>query len=281
MSNFEIISKFGGTSAAQPEAVRRHVEHEEPSIVVVSAPGLDSARGYNRKVTDLLIDVSLGLEDPGIVKERYTALALDMGLTSSNEAEDIVGAIPSDISSWQEKGWPLAALGEYWSARLYAVYLGREFADAAEFIRLNGCEELDIASSEELIRERFDEDRLYVAPGFYGADVYGVIRTLGRGGSDITPAIIARALGSEEVHNWSDVDGFMSCDPRRFTGAVLLDRLSYEDAIQLNERGCQLLHATACSILGNTAVRTIMRNTFGEIGNRGTELQSAEAYTFA
>jgi len=275
MSNFEITAKFGGTSVARPELVRRHVEHDDPPIVVVSAPGFDHSRGYSSRLTDLLLPFRHGPGDIGAIRERNAALIDDMSLRGPAVA-GVFENIGYDIQEWRAKGWPVEALGEYWSAQLYAAFLGREMVDATEVVRTDRSGRLDVEASRHLARRRFESGKRYVVPGFYGADADGNVHTLGRGGSDITPAVIGPAVQSAECHVWSDVDGFMTADPARYADARLIPRLEPETAISVAETGCQLLHPEACRLLGNTAVTIVMRNTFGALGNQGTRISNEE-----
>lgn len=267
MNNHEVIAKFGGSSVAQPELVRQHIELDDPPIVVVSAPGVDRRRNLHTKLTQLLLGATTGAVSIQDIEQRVDLLADDMGIPSS-----VPGTVSADVGTWQAKSWPVEALGEYWSAQLYAEYLDREFVDAGEVIRLRRNGEIDLEASERLSSERFEADGRYIVPGFYGRDDQGDVRTLGFGGSDVSPAVIARALRIVEYHNWSDVDGFMTADPSVVSDARLISELTYEEVEELD---CGLLHVQACQLLLATTVRTVMRNTFGEIGNRGTIIESS------
>lgn len=266
MNNQEIIAKFGGSSVAQPEYVKRHVEHDNPWVVVVSALGVDYARGHHKKMTDMLLGVQEGAVDPREVEERLAILIDDMQI----EGSAVVHAA-KDLQTWQSRDWPIEALGEYWSAQLYARYLCRQFVDAGEVVRTNSQGELDVEASEWHVKSRLKETKKYIVPGFYGRDEAGNVHTLGRGSSDITGAIIARAKGVAEYQNLSDVNGFMTADPSIVHDARLVPRLTYEE---VEEMDCGLLHARVCSMLVATGIRTVMRNTFGELGNRGTVVES-------
>ncbi|GAG77807.1 unnamed protein product, partial [marine sediment metagenome] len=107
----------------------------------------------------------------------------------------------------------VASRGEYLCARLVADYLGAAFVEAAEVIRFKNNGGFD-EYSYDLLLERLSGEGLYVIPGFYGSTEKGKIRTFSRGGSDITGAIVARAVAAEVYENWTDVSGFLMADPR-------------------------------------------------------------------
>lgn len=248
-----------------PDVVREHIMHDPPGIVVVSAPGLDPERGFNQKVTDLLIDYREGHDSLSPVVDRFEFLKEIMGIDEILKAS----AMAAEADDWRQRGWPVEALGERWTAILYAAYLSRRFIDAADIIRFDE-DELDLSASEAAVRHHLKPGELYVVPGFYGANNDGEIKTLGRGGSDVTPAVICRSRGIEEYHNYSDVDGVMEEDPADNPNAGMFDWLHFEQTDAMIENGCNLLHSGVCGVLVGTGVTIVMRNTFGRIGNRGT-----------
>jgi aspartate kinase len=274
MNNFNRVAKFGGTSAAQPEAIYRHVQHEQPSVVVVSAPGANRALGIGTRVTQMLHAQEAGRNMTADIQQRFQMLIAPMAAHVAVEPlQDVVDAIPDDLAEWQRRDQPIAALGEYWSSRMYAKYLGREWIDGGALMRVNSEGGLDLEASEAAIRARIQPGSHYVVPGFYGADANGTIRTLGPGTGDVPGAVIARALGLPYYDNYSDVDGFMTQDPNRFPDAALIRRLSLRRVLEMAQNGCNLLHPDVCHILSGTSVQVTMRNTLGDLGNQGTIVQ--------
>ncbi len=275
------VAKFGGTSMAAPEQVVAQLEYSSDAtpVVVCSAPGLDKEHGYYTKVTDMLRS-----DDPAItelLQARYALMARRLDPSETDHAlQQVVADIPHDLERWRSYGWPVAGLGEYWSARMLAAHTGREFVDATEIIRFDENGQLDEATSSALIKERLLPGRKYVVPGYYGARHDGQIELLERGGSDITGALIARALEADEYHNWSDVPGFMTADPNVLPQSLeqMLQVITYQEARDLGIGGSELLHREASRILLGTAVSTVMRNTFGRLGNRGTRIENTRDF---
>ena len=83
---------------------------------------------------------------------------------------------------------------------------------------------------------------MYITQGFLGSDTNNFTTTLGREGSDYTAAIFAYCLNAERVIIWKDVPGVLNADPRYFDNAILLQSLSYEEAIELSYYGASVIH---------------------------------------
>ncbi len=255
------VAKFGGTSVCHPDIVTAQIETIDPNIVVVSAPGKNPADGMHTKVTDMLMPYEEFI-DRNAIRQRFQAIGAPQAVTDG---------IWPNLREWGMRGFPRQALGEYWSAQTYAHHTDRTFVDAAQIIRFNPDGSFNARVTDQLIQAQLDPDERYVVPGFYGSDETGRIHVFPRGGSDITGAIIARALGTiGTYYNCSDVDGFMTDNPRINPDAELIEAMTYERALRFADQGCELLHPEVCRILGDTAIRTIMCNTFGALGNRGT-----------
>lgn len=193
-SQLETVAKYGGTSMAHVERVARILETDEgkADVVVVSAPGVDSDNPV--KTTDMLLRYGGNPTEDSIqaIQNRFAYIADRVG---GEAVRQIVDEIPRDIQSWQDKGDPIAALGEYWSARIFAAMTGRQFVDARDVIIFDG-HKLDEQATNNATRHRLAPGNGYAIPGFYGQDKRtGAIRLLERGGSDITGALIARGLG--------------------------------------------------------------------------------------
>jgi len=197
--------------------------------------------------------------------------------TGENEAcQAVVTNIPADLEAWTAAGDPVQALGEYWSARLFAIQTGRTFVDARELIAFDIDGQFNELWTTANIQSRLHADERYVVPGFYGRSADGHVQVFPRGGSDITGAIIAKVLNARRYDNWSNVPGFMTADPRKVDPEVdparLLDKSTYRESREMNNGGTELLHRAVISHLNGTGIPTIMRNTFGEPGNYGTEI---------
>ncbi len=276
-----LACKFGGTSLAGAAQIKRvaSIVRADPRrrVIVVSAPGKRSAS--DKKVTDLLYlchhTLREGLSAASIfalIRERYVEMAQDLGIEGMPgwldevEAGMVAGAKREDSADW------LASRGEYLQARLVACYLGARFVDAADLIRFTEDGWLDPSSYETIARtlgptiasNRLSEtapESLVVVPGFYGRDANGRIKTFSRGGSDVTGAIVARAVGAAAYENWTDVDGLMMADPRLIPNARPIREVTYRELRELSYMGASVLHEEAVFPVREAGIPIHIRNT--------------------
>jgi aspartate kinase len=106
------------------------------------------------------------------------------------------------------------------------------------------------------------QDIMPVVTGFIGADQYGNITTIGRGGSDYTATIIAASIGAKEVWLWSDVDGLMTADPKLVNDAQVLKEVSFAEAMEMALFGAKYMHPRALEPVIDTKIPIRIRNTF-------------------
>ncbi|MBQ3175029.1 MAG: aspartate kinase [Bacteroidales bacterium] len=277
-----LVLKFGGTSVGSIEGLnnlKKIVEsHQRPCIVVVSAI---------TGVTNMLIDIFAKAVSPGskykddlaLVKEKHLELAQAM-LTEQNynafkeELEDDFEKLESLLSSvsimrnrLKNLEDHVLSMGEQFSSKMIV----RMFEDA---VRIDGRELIVTKKSGDASQILWDEtcknvneafknfNSLAVIPGFCGRTPDGYITTLGRGGSDLSAAMIAAAIGAEEVHIWTDVNGMMTSDPTIVKEALTIPSLSYSEAAELCHFGAKVLFTPAIwpAIKSNTPIR--IKNTF-------------------
>ncbi|MEK7594407.1 MAG: aspartate kinase [Patescibacteria group bacterium] len=272
----ERVAKGGGTTMANPLLFAEQLASpgNQAEIVVVSAPGINETLGHDTKLTDLLDSYSQRL-----YPTRQGGLSIQSHMADIAKVLDPVGAddtiqrvvenVPKDLEYWRQNGAPIMALGEKWSAQIFAAHTDREFVDASHVIRFNRNGEVDHGATYVSIRRELSDGFEYVVPGFYGADSQGRIHLLGRGGSDITGALIATSLSAGSYHNWSDVSGFMTANPALVEHAQLLPEITQREAREMY-MGCELLHRDVLRYVGATGIPIHMRNTFDVPTAQGT-----------
>ena len=242
-----IVCKFGGTSlaaAAQLDAVRRIVQSDpRRRLIVASAPGRRSPD--DQKITDLLIHRQLDR-----AKARLQRLADDAGA-------DIFIQLPPNASDDF-----LASRGEYYCAKILAHTLGCTFVDAARLIRFDDNGALDPVLTAAAIRQHLAPDRPAVIPGFYGSMPNGHIRTLPRGGSDTTGALIAAAMQADLYENFTDVPGLFDTDPALARDAQSVPFASYDEVRLLAHCGASVLHEDALSPVQLAGIPIRLCSTF-------------------
>lgn len=258
--------KFGGTSMANAESIRRVrdiiLADSEAKYVVVSAPG--KREPSDTKVTDMLIALYSEKSEAGrrarldAITARFDAIINDLGLDL-----DLSGEYEKILSGEQSGSYDyVVSRGEYLSARVLAKLLGYEFVDAADIVRFGADGRLDDDATQKLASDRLRVAMKAVVPGFYGTDAEGRVKTFSRGGSDVSGAIVAKAVGASVYENWTDVDGFMVCDPRKVKNPRIIEMLTYRELRELAYMGASVLHPEAVFPVNKSGIPINIRNTF-------------------
>ena len=261
-----VVCKFGGSSLAddrQVAQVKRIIESDaRRHFIVPSAPG--KRNDADTKITDLLYlchelaRQNLDFSEPyAIVRSRYVELATKLGIPL--DIGRLLDRLKTDIENGASRDF-VASRGEYLCGKVMADYLGATFIDAAEAIRFRPGGELDPASYS-LLAERVDSDGIFVVPGFYGSDPGGAVKTFSRGGSDITGAIVARAVDAEVYENWTDVSGLLMADPGLVTNARPVREITYREVRELAYMGASVFHDEAMFPVRSAGIPVHIRNT--------------------
>ena len=260
------VLKFGGSSLADARqfAKVKSIVEADPArrVVIVSAPGKRFSGDH--KITDLLylcaahIKYGVSCEDIfAMIRDRYNEIIAECSLHISldKEFDALWDKMKNGISQDE-----LASRGEYFSARLMAEYLGYEFVDAARWIKFKFDGTVDQDASYAALRS-LAGDRKVVIPGFYGVMPDGHIRTFSRGGSDITGALAAAALGADVYENWTDVSGILMADPRIVDDPEPIRRVTYSELRELSYIGAQVLHEGTIFPVREKNIPLNIRNT--------------------
>lgn len=258
--------KFGGTSMSTADSILRVKQivqsDAERRFVVVSAPG--KAEGEN-KVTDMLLGVSKAPSNRRVkafefVRTRFENICDGVGLGGdflALEFDEIEKALPTAERDY------IISRGEYLCAKILAKLLDFEFVDATTLIKFrNGV--YDDGYTDFVSKIELKGKRSAVIPGFYGSDANGEVVTFSRGGSDISGAIIARAVNASLYENFTDVDGFMTCDPRIVPHASVIDILTYKELRELAYMGANVLHPESIFPVRKANIPIHILNTFNE-----------------
>lgn len=245
------VAKFGGSSVADAEQFKKvkDIVLSDPmrKFVVVSASG---KRGKNEnKITDLLylcyahIMYSVSCDTVWqLIEDRFVTIKNELHLTYPIESD--LAQIKSELKKGISEDY-LVSRGEYLTARLMAEYLGYEFIDSSEVIIFDYSGKIDFNRSYQALHAVLKGNDKVVIPGFYGALPNGEIRTLTRGGSDITGAIIAKLVNASLYENWTDVSGILIADPRIVNNPKQIKYITYEELRELSYMGANVLHEEA------------------------------------
>lgn len=283
MTPFTHVLKFGGSSVGTSDSIRnvkRIVEaRHTPVIVVVSALS---------GVTDQLIAMSKAAQagDPAYrqsldeLRERHHRMIQEVIAPGRQKAllqkidallDELTGILygVSLIQDLTEKtSDAIVAYGERLSSLICAELMehARHY-DSRTFIRTTGKGNkhvVDFESTNARVKAVFsDATQTVVVGGFISSDVEsGTTTNLGRGGSDYTASIIAAALDAEALEIWTDVDGFMTADPRVIPTAYTIDELSYDEAMELCNFGAKVVYPPTIYPVCVKNIPIYVKNTF-------------------
>ncbi|MDE6553839.1 MAG: bifunctional aspartate kinase/homoserine dehydrogenase I [Muribaculaceae bacterium] len=278
------VLKFGGSSVGTPAAlanVKKIVEATPgKKVVVVSALG---------GITDLLLSTAaLAKKDDVAYLEQYARIverhraAIDAMVPPSkhNQVESVVRVMLEELANIY-KGVMLlhdlspralkmiVSYGERMSSVIVAGIIDEAVLfDSRRFIRTkkgpHGEEILDTELTNELIHKEFSGSSwtTAVCGGFLATDSEGEVSNLGRGGSDYTASILAAALDAEILEIWTDVDGFMTADPKVIPHAYVIDRLTFTEAMELCNFGAKVIYPPTIYPVYHKNIPIKVKNTF-------------------
>lgn len=262
-----VVAKFGGSSLADSKQfvkVRDIITSDDRrKFIIPSAPG--KRHGKDHKITDLLYMcqqlASHGLnfdEIYSLVQKRFedicTELNLDLDINS------ILKEIRERILNGASKDYA-ASRGEYINALILSNYLNIDFIDAADLIIFNEKGEFDPEATDKNVKAKLIGFSRGIIPGFYGSTPKGEIKVFSRGGSDITGAIIARAINSELYENWTDVSGFLMADPKIVKNPKPIEKITYKELRELSYMGAPVLHEEAIFPVRKAGIPINIKNT--------------------
>lgn len=262
-----VVCKFGGSSVADENQIKKVKaildEDKNRKVAIVSAPGKRNKE--DRKITDMLYECNSLVQQDRSCKRVFAEIGkryLDIAAALKLDTKKLTLAL-DDVRRKIDAGSGTdyaASRGEYLSALLISEYLGWEFVDAADYIVINPDGTVNPISYERLAT-RLSTGSKYVIPGFYGASPEGVIKTFSRGGSDISGAIAARAVGAELYENWTDVSGMYSADPRVVENARVIPELTYVQVRELSDVGASVFHEEAIAPVIPVKIPINIKNT--------------------
>lgn len=280
------VMKFGGSSVGSPESlqlVKNIIEAEkEPVVVVVSA--LESVTDRLLLAADFAVNGNSSYKSIlDEIIQRHEEITQKM-IPDTSDKEEVVQKtqllyddlrnilrgvfLIGDLS--QKTSDKIVSYGERLSSLIIAkIISGAKVYDSTLFIKTNKHftnHIPDLSRSNELIRETFSQiqpNEVAIVPGFISSSNEGnEITNLGRGGSDYTAAIIAAAMNASALEVWTDVDGFMTADPRIIKSAYLIEELSFTEAIELSNFGAKVIYPPTIFPVYHKNIPIYVKNTF-------------------
>lgn len=275
------VLKFGGTSVGSAANIRKVKEivksQSDDVVVVVSALGGITDKILNAAQMAILGTTYFNTEITGIrerheevveqlfdgpkkeeVKEKVSHLL--------DELERVIQGV-SMIGELTEKTLDkIGGFGERLSSYIISEFIDdASWIDSAKLIKTDngyGHAMVNFSLTNTLIKAALGEFKgVCVAPGFIASNAEGDYTTLGRGGSDYTAAIFAAALDTEMLEIWTDVDGFMTADPRVISKAYVIQSLSYAEAMELSHFGAKVIYPPTIAPVYKKGIPTYIKNT--------------------
>ncbi len=284
------VLKFGGSSVGTPQRIN--------SIIAILKPRIEAGEELTvvfsafSGVTDALIAMS---ENAASGKIDYIEM-YDAFVKRHNDAikelmgEDIYLYIKSEVNDNFEtlknllKGISLVreisprtmdyvlSFGERFSNFIIAETMKKmgfntAYLDARKVIKTNkefGSAKVNFELTDDLVQKHYSANKgaIQVVTGFIASDIGGLTTTLGRGGSDYTAAILAGALQAEVLEIWTDVDGVLTCDPRKVKKAFTLPSLSYAEAMEMSHFGAKVIYPPTIQPALKKNIPIYIKNTF-------------------
>ena len=252
---------------------------KERRFVVVSAPG--KRYSGDIKVTDLLYACFEELKAKGTCGEAFKAIRgrftdIVKQLNLKFDINSVLDETQKRIDAEKSEDFT-ASRGEYLSARIIAEHLGAKFIDAEDVVFFKEDGTLNGDKSYKAISEAVHGVGKAVFPGFYGKGVDGKVKTFSRGGSDISGAVVARAVNASLYENWTDVSGFLACDPRIVDSPKTIKQLSYKELRELSYMGANVLHSESIFPVRKANIPIQIKNTFRP-EDKGTTIVPTSRY---
>lgn len=291
------VLKFGGSSVANAENIQKVVSivtgNTEPQVVVVSALGgvtdaLIKAGTLAEQTDETYKEVLKELEKKHLDAARallpvtHQSSCLSMVKQQFNTLEEICNSVfyLKELSLRTKDR--IISYGELLSSKIITAFLQSkqaevEWLDSRQLIKTNsnfGFGAVDFAATNILVEKAIQSNKkIYMAPGFIASDANNNTTTLGRGGSDYTAAIYAAAVNASSLEIWTDVSGMMTADPRWVSNAKPIDRISYQEAMELSHFGAKVVYPPTIQPVRQKNIPTWVKNTFAP-NDAGTVIDS-------
>jgi aspartate kinase len=280
------VCKFGGSSVKdsfQIEKVLNIVkEDKKRRVIVVSAPGRDER--YNEKITDHLLNLATqgnhfyeqkisitAKQSSNVIIEKFEKLCDNLNIEKKTLLEDLKKDLNNKTLKEDKRDAFFLSRGEHYNAKIISAFFKKSNLNAQlklpeEFkfiLSENFCDGKIKKETYKNIEKNFtfENDEIYVVPGFYGVTNSDEIAVMSRGGSDLTGGEIAYALDADMYENWTDTNGVYEVDPRIIDDANVIPRLTFKEIRLLSSKGFNVFHFNAMLNCKKSKIPINIRNT--------------------
>jgi aspartate kinase len=290
------VFKFGGASVKSADAVRNvgtilKLYQDKKIVIVISAMGkttnalekLTHATFSDREKISEIIQEIKGYHFE-ILNQLFENKNHPVFNEISNSFVELDWATEEEpVLSYNQTYDQIVSVGELLSTKIVSAYLNfagikNLWVDARDFIQTDNTYregkinwELTESRAKEVLN--LSQENIIITQGFIGATSENFTTTLGREGSDYTASIIAFSLNADEVIIWKDVPGVLNADPKFFDDTVLLQQLSYQDAMELTYYGATVIHPKTIKPLQNKKIPLCVKS-FISPQNSGTVIDA-------
>lgn len=290
------VFKFGGASVKNAEAVKNvasilRLFPDEKVVVVISAMGkttnaLERLTHATFKTREKISEIIAEIKEYhfSILTELFPDTSHPVYTDISNSFVELDWSTEDEpVFSYDQTYDQIVSVGELISTRIVSAYLNssgikNRWQDARDFIQTDNTYregKVDWELTEQLAKEKltFRDENIIITQGFIGGTSENFTTTLGREGSDYTASIIAFTCDAADVTIWKDVPGVLNADPKFFEDTVMLEQLSYQDAIELTYYGATVIHPKTIKPLQNKNIPLRVKS-FIAPQNKGTVIDA-------
>ncbi len=276
------VLKFGGTSVGSPERIRgvkKIIESQQSNCVIV----VSALQGITDELKNVCELASIRNDDYKVLLDKiiHKHIEYTKQLISGSKQDFVLENIKKIFTDLTEtlKGIYLVrelsrhtldqglSTGEILSSLIISNLIENSILiDSRKIIKTDsnfGYANVDFSLTDSNIIESISVTNKYtIVPGFIASNILGETTTLGRGGSDYTAAIIAAAIEAEVLEIWTDVDGFMTADPKKVEKAYAIECLTYSEAIELSHFGAKVIYTPTLRPVYKKNIPILVLNTF-------------------
>ena len=289
------VYKFGGASVKDAQGVRNVVrilrnESVDDALIVVSAMGkmTNAMEGIVESYLRKDVDLTYRINQVNWFHVEIIEALFPKGHEIYMDLELIMGQMAGFFATNKSRKYDfvydqVVGFGELLSTKIISAYLVFEgidctWLDVRDYIKTNSNyreAKVDWHKTNQRI-SRIDQKGIYITQGFLGCDARGKTTTLGREGSDFSAAVFAYCLDTKELTIWKDVNGVLNADPRHFKDTQLLNRMSYNEALEMAFYGASVIHPKTIKPLQNKKIDLRVRS-FVNLKEKGTTISRGEA----
>lgn len=293
-----LVFKFGGASVKDSKGVKNLLNivsaYSENLIVVVSALG-KTTNALEEILKLSYQDMAMSFNKLDELKEYHTIILHDLFSDPNHkifeeieeEFSSLTKKLKIDYDSYDLKYDQIVSFGEIFSTKIVSAFLNQEqlsnsWIDIRKVFRTDDTYreakiDFDQTEKETVKAFNFKNNRVFITQGFIGGSKKGMVTTLGREGSDYTAAVLANLLNAEKVVVWKDVEGILNADPQYFDATEKLDKISYQEAVELAYFGAKVIHPKTLKPLHNKNIPLYVRSFINPEG-KGTEIDCFKHY---